>query len=371
MAQPLLPLCGQLIGVGFDGLELPDSLRRRIAEGRVGLVILFGRNVDSPGQVARLCAALQGAAPAHAPLAIAVDQEGGRVRRLRAPWPDWPPAAALGSLGDALLAKQVGTAMGEELRSCGIHLDLAPVLDVHTNPANPVIGDRAFAATPEEVTRLAGAFAEGLQAAGVASCGKHFPGHGDTHLDSHTHLPVVTHDAERLRRVELAPFAALAPRLPAVMSAHVVFEAWDATRPSTLSPAVIDGLLRRELGFEGLVLSDDLEMKAVADRYAPEELAVSALEAGVDVISCCHDRARQERMLAALVRRAADDAAFCHLVEAAAERVARFKARWVAGRPPPDPAQAEALAANPAHHALAAEVTAAAAAGVGGRQGAT
>lgn len=357
MSEPLLQLCGQLIGVGFDGLEPPGSLLRRIAQGRVGLVILFGRNVASPAQVALLCKELGAASPPKAPLAIAVDQEGGRVRRLRAPWPDWPPAATLGARGDPDLARRAGAAMGVELRACGIHLNLAPVLDVHTRPENPVIGDRAFGTRPEEVTRLAGAFAEGLHLAGVASCGKHFPGHGDTLEDSHTHLPKVSHPAERLREVELAPFASLASMLPAVMSAHVVFEAWDPHRPSTLSPAVIDGLLRRELGFDGLVLSDDLEMKAVADRYAPEELATSALEAGVDVISCCHDRARQERLLAALVRRAAEDQGFRARVEAAAHRVARFKERWVVGRPPPDPGEAEAVAADPAHHALAAAIS--------------
>jgi beta-N-acetylhexosaminidase len=164
---------------------------------------------------------------------------------------------------------------------------------------------------------------------------------------------VVSHDRERLRAVELAPFAALTPRLPAMMSAHVVFGAWDAGRPATLSPTVIAGLLRQELGFTGLVLSDDLEMKAVAGRFSPEDLAVACVEAGVDVLCTCHDRARQERMLAALVRRCAESEAFAAQVDAAAARVARFKERWVAGRPPPDPDRAVAAAADPRHHALA------------------
>lgn len=353
MTDSLVTRCGQLIGAGFDGLEVPGTLRRRIAEGRVGFVILFGRNVTDPSQVARLCADLQAQAPPGAPLAIAVDQEGGRVRRLREPWPSWPPAASLGASGDPGLVLEAGVAIGEELASCGIHLNLAPVLDVHTNPANPVIGDRAFATTPEAVAVMAGAFARGLHRAGVASVGKHFPGHGDTHLDSHTHLPVVSHGAARLREVELAPFAALAHLLPAMMSAHVVFEALDPEWPATLSRAVIQGLLRQEMGFEGLVLSDDLEMRAVADRYPPEELAVTALEAGVDVLCTCHHRARQERMLAALVRRATHDARFSLQVKAAADRVAAFKARWVAGRPAPDPQMALTVATRPRHHALA------------------
>ncbi len=354
MSESLLSLCGQLIGVGFDGLVAPDRLRRRIAEGRVGWVILFARNVESPGQVAELCGALQAAAPPETPLGIAVDQEGGRVRRLREPWPAWPAARVLGDTGAPDRAREVGEAMGAELAACGIHLNLAPVLDVHTNPANPVIGDRSFGSEVERVIALAGAYAEGLAQAEVAACGKHFPGHGDTHLDSHTDLPVVDHPAERLQAVELAPFAALSSALPALMSAHVIFSTWDPDRPATLSPALIEGQLRGRLGFEGVVFSDDMEMKAVADRHSPEALAEGSVLAGVDVISNCHDPARQERTLAALVRRAGQDAAFATRIEAAAARVATLKARWVAGRPSPGPEEAERVARDERHHRLAA-----------------
>lgn len=263
----------------------------------------------------------------------------------------------MGRTDDAARVAQVGEAMGTELRTCGIHVNLAPVLDVDTNPDNPVIGDRAFSRDVDSVVRLAGAYAEGLSRAGVAPCGKHFPGHGDTHLDSHTDLPVVEHDRPRLEAVELAPFAALAARLPALMSAHVVFPAWDAQRPATLSPILVQGLLRQKLGFDGVVFSDDMEMKAVADRHSPEHLAVASVEAGVDVLSNCHDPARQERMLSALVQRAARDEAFASRVQTAAARVAAFKARWVDAAVP-DPDLAERTALTPAHHRLAAALQA-------------
>ncbi|MFH2007200.1 MAG: beta-N-acetylhexosaminidase [bacterium] len=349
-----LILSGQLLAVGFDGVTAPPGLLRRISTGRVGAVILFARNVEGPAQLATLCAALSAAAPAGRPLLIAIDQEGGRVRRLREPWPDWPSARRLGDTGDPELVTRVGAAMGRELASCGIHCNLAPVLDVHTNPDNPVIGDRAFATTPDGVARFAGAYAAGLESAGVASCGKHFPGHGDTSQDSHTELPFVRHGTERLEAVELAPFAALAQTLPAMMSAHVVFEAWDPERPATLSPAALQGRLRG-LGFSGVILSDDMEMRAVADLHGPEELAVMALQAGVDLIAACHDTARQERMLAALAQRAEGDHDFARRVAAAAARVAQLKQRYCTGKPP-DPAAAKRVAADPEHHRLAASL---------------
>ncbi len=339
--------------MGFDGLTVPPALADRIATGRVGTVILFARNIESPGQLATLCGDLMAAAPEHTPLLIAIDQEGGRVRRLREPWADWPAAGVLGDTDDLQRITQVGCAMGRELASCGIHLDLAPVLDVHTNPANPVIGDRAFATTPDAVALRAGAFAAGLVEGGVAACGKHFPGHGDTLADSHKDLPVVHHEAARLETVELAPFAALAQDLPAMMTAHVIYEAWDPSNPGTLSETVVSGLLRRRLGFKGLVLSDDMEMSAVADLAEPEELAERCLLAGVDLISNCHDTARQERMLGALLRRAETDAAFAARLQESAARVAAFKALHCA-RTRPDPAAAEALATDEAHHRLAA-----------------
>lgn len=278
---------GQLLFVGFEGTTLPRDLERLLAQGRVGGVILFARNIVDPPQLQGLVRALHAAAPASAPLLVAVDQEGGRVQRLKAPWTVWPPMRALGRRDEPETTAAVARAIARELADLGIGLDFAPVVDVDTNPDNPVIGDRSFDRAPARVGRHAAAFVTAMQAAGVAACAKHFPGHGDTRQDSHFELPRLPHDLDRLREVELAPFvAAAAAGVASVMSAHVVFEALDRRRPATLSPPVMD-LLRSEIGFDGVVFTDDLEMRAVADHYTPEQRVRGALEAGCDALLIC------------------------------------------------------------------------------------
>src|SRR4029079_11510062 len=206
----LARLAGQLLSVGFEGTAAGADLRARIAASEIGGVMLFRPNISTPGQVAALVAELRGAAPIDLPLLVSIDQEGGLVQRLRAPATVWPPMLSVGTAGDVTRTAAVGRALGEELAALGVGWDFAPVLDVHTNPENPVIGNRAFGTSPEAVTRQALAFWRGLRGAGLVGCGKHYPGHGDTRTDSHHELPVVAHDLERLRAVELAPFAAAA-----------------------------------------------------------------------------------------------------------------------------------------------------------------
>src|SRR5437868_11162720 len=193
----LARLAGQLLSVGFDGAHAGDELRARIAASEVGGVMLFRPNIVDPGQLAALVADLRGAAPGDLPLLVSIDQEGGLVQRLRAPATEWPPMLSVGAAGDAARTAAVGRALGEELAALGVGWNFAPVLDVHTNPDNPVIGNRAFGTTPDAVALHALAFWRGLKAAGLVGSGKHFPGHGDTHADSHFTLPVVAHDAER------------------------------------------------------------------------------------------------------------------------------------------------------------------------------
>ncbi len=265
-----------LFCIGFHGtapsLEVLDLIRRGVHG-----VILLGRNVAEAEQVAQLVGDLKRAAGDRR-LLVSIDQEGGRVARLRAAhgFTELPPMQALGKTGDADLARQVGALLGRELRAVGIDLDYAPCVDVNTNPANPVIGDRALSGNPAQVAWLGAALAQGLQSQGVAACAKHFPGHGDTSQDSHVDLPRLPHSLERLRRVELPPFAALARAgVASVMTAHVVFEALDPDRPATLSAPVLR-LLREELGFDGCCISDDLEMKAVAEHFPLEEIAPGA-----------------------------------------------------------------------------------------------
>jgi beta-N-acetylhexosaminidase len=226
--------------------------------------------------------------------------------------------------------------MGAELRALGFDVDFAPVLDVHTNPNNPVIGDRAFGRDPELVARRALAFARGLDSAGILSCGKHFPGHGDTEVDSHLALPRLPHDLDRLRRVELAPFARAARAgLPMIMTAHVVFEAIDPGVPATLSRRVLGDLLRGELGYRGLVVSDDLDMNAIAGHTGVGDAAVRAVAAGCDALLLCRRRDHQDAAHAALVRAAERDGAFRARVALAAGAVRQLKERLETRSPAP------------------------------------
>jgi beta-N-acetylhexosaminidase len=345
--------CGQLLSVGFDGPAAPAELLGRIARSEVGGVMLFRPNLEGPAQVAALVASLRKAAPAEAPLAVSIDQEGGRVQRLRAPLTAWPDMRSVGAAADVSRTRAVGAALGGELAALGIGWNFAPVLDVHTNPRNPVIGNRAFGSSAEQVTDHALAFWRGLHDAQVQGCGKHFPGHGDTAADSHLELPTVPHDEGRLRAVELAPFAAaVRAGMESLMTAHVLYPAWDDKLPATLSRRIAHDLLRGELGFAGLLVSDDLGMAAVADNHPIETLVVESLLAGVDHFLVREPAERQLRAFAALLSAAEAKPAVRARVRESAERVARFKA----GLGVPMPAPAEALPARlgtPENQALA------------------
>lgn len=336
MAREIRQKVGQLLWVGFDGHEAPSNLLARIRDGEVGAAILFARNILGIDALLALNAALHAAAPPGAPFLIAVDHEGGRVQRVRAPATVWPPMARLGALADVArareLAEQVGRAMGAELSVLGFDINFAPVLDVHTNPANPIIGDRAFATTPEQVALLAGAFAHGLEESGILPCGKHFPGHGDTALDSHLELPSVEQPLSRLREIELLPFRALA-HLPILMTAHVMFPALDPSAPATLSDRVLKTLLRQEIGYQGVVVSDDLEMKAIADHFGLEEAVERALLAGCDAFLLCHREDLQRRAWDALVHAAENQSAVRSRVAEAAARIAALKRRHAPRHP--------------------------------------
>ncbi len=323
--------CGQLLSVGFDGLTAHRELLDRIARSEVGGVMLFRPNIDTPVQVAELVGALRAA---QAGFVVSIDQEGGVVQRLRAPLTVWPDMLSVGAAGDPGRTEAVGRALGAELGALGINWNFAPVLDVHTNQQNPVIGNRAFGGTPEAVIRHALAFWRGLGAAGVLGCGKHFPGHGDTRTDSHLDLPVVPHDERRLRAVELAPFAAAsAAGMEAIMTAHVMYPALDPDRPATLSPRILTQLLRRDLRFQGVIVSDDLGMKAVADRWPVEALVVDGLMAGVDHFLVREPVERQLAAHEALVRAAEARSEVRARVQESAARVTAFKAKARVGLP--------------------------------------
>ena len=238
---------------GFPGETIPDELRAVAREYDLGGIILFGRNVEAPEQVSELAHDSQ-AMSHELPLWVSIDQEGGRVARLGEPFTVWPPMCTLGRSGEVELAKRFSRALARELRAVGVSLDYAPVLDVHSNAQNPVIGDRALSDAADDVARLGSAIIRGLQDEGVAACGKHFPGHGDTSADSHHELPVVEHPPERIREVELIPFqAAVASDVAMIMTAHVLYPALDEECPATLSRPIVTDMLRHELGFAGLV----------------------------------------------------------------------------------------------------------------------
>ena len=353
---------GRLAVAGFAGTALPVELRALAREAELGGIILFARNIEAPEQVAELAYAARELSSTVPPW-VSVDQEGGRVARLRQPFTRWPAMRALGNSRDARLAGRFARALARELRAVGVTLDYAPVLDVDTNPDSPIIGDRALSADAGETARLGAAIVEGLQGGGVAACGKHFPGHGDAAADSHVELPVVRHPPERLHAVELEPFrAAAAADVAAVMTAHVLYPALDDEHPATLSRRIAGDLLRGELGFDGLLMTDDLEMGAITEQHAVEDAAVAAIAAGCDMVLLCGaDTERQAVVIEGLIHAVEDGRLPPARVAEALARQERVKARFlgdVASWRPPPPAALRAVLGQAEHVAVAHEMEA-------------
>ena len=272
---------GRLVMVDIPGTALDTGTAAFLREQKIRAVCLFRKNIGSEDEVRALMRDLIEVLGPEA--LIGIDQEGGAVVRVTF-LPQPPSAMALGASGDAERAEAVGAAVARGLKSLGINWNFAPVLDVNNNPANPVIAERSFSSDPAEVSRLAAAWMRGSLREGVACCVKHFPGHGDTHVDSHHALPTVDKSRAELDALELAPFKALAAQAPAVMTAHIVYPQIDADRPATLSPQLIGGILREDWGYEGVVITDALMMKAVAERFGYARSAVMAIEAGADMV---------------------------------------------------------------------------------------
>jgi beta-N-acetylhexosaminidase len=344
----------RMLCVGFEGLAVTDDLRLLIARG-VRSVILFARNYQNREQLIALCSEIKSLAPARhgETILICVDHEGGRVQRFIDGFTRIPSMREIGNLattapppeadlhGSGELetaehrARSLGHVIASELRGVGIDLNLAPVLDVDSNPANPVIGERSFGRDPHLVARLGCAMIDAFQnhpnpADRIAACGKHFPGHGDTHIDSHFDLPRLPHDLARLHEVELVPFvAAIKTEVSCIMTAHVMFDALDREGPATMSSAVIDDLLRTQLGLHGIVISDDLEMKAIADHFGVARGALRAASAGVDLLMCCHTPAHQHAVIDSLAREATRDTAFRERIGQSCRRLDEMHARFV------------------------------------------
>lgn len=356
MVSSLSVLCGQMIVIGLAGPELDAHERRALAAGERGGVVLFRRNIAPRiGAVAELVAAIRDATPAELPALVAVDQEGGRVMRLGPPAMQLPPMRRLGDLDDDELVRRVAEAQGRELAALGFTMSFAPVADVHTRDENPIIGDRAFATTPDRVARLCGAWADGLTRGGVLSCAKHFPGHGDTTVDSHLALPHVDRPKAELERLEIAAFRGLAthPTIDSMMTAHVVYPALDPEQPATLSRAICTDLLRGELGFRGVLFSDDLEMKALT--MPTGEAAIRAVTAGCDALLVCSRADLAQQAHEALVHEAEKSSAFKARCEEAFTRGIAMRRRV-----PPRPVATEADLARvfEASKTVSAELTA-------------
>lgn len=347
---------GQLFMLGFEGKTPSRSVRRMIRDFHVGGVIFFSRNLSSPAQVVKLTNALQSLSP-KMPLFLSVDQEGGRVSRLPKGFTVFPSGAVLAEGHSTAQIYRVAEATARELRSVGINMNLAPVLDVNTNPANPVIGDRAFGSDPVRVSTVGLTVIAGLQDNQIIACGKHFPGHGDTSADSHRELPVVRRDLRHIRDVELRPFLhAVQNGLAAIMTAHVRYPSLDPENPATLSRSILSGLLREKMEFKGIIVTDDLEMKAITDHWAPGEAAVRALEAGADLLLICHQEAAQVAAVEGVVKAVKKGRLSEARIEQSLLRILQAKEKYLIPFQPAAAAQARQVTGNASHRELLKEV---------------
>lgn len=286
-------LIGQHMLIGVSGLTLTDSEKRFIVDNNISGIVLFARNLSTPEQIRDLCAEIQSLRHkmvSKAPLFIGIDMEGGRVHRLKPPFTQWPPLKLVGDLDAPTVAFHFAHRMGLEMMAVGINLDFAPCVDVFTNPLNTVIGDRAVSTDPHQVEKMASALVRGYIKSGILSCAKHFPGHGHTVIDSHEELPVEEADLKRLHEVELVPFKkALRSRVDMVMTGHILFKSVDKDWPVTLSEFFLKKILRDDLKYKGLVITDDLDMKAMAKHYDKGFIPVRSLQAGADLLLYCNE----------------------------------------------------------------------------------
>lgn len=325
---------GQLMMAGFEGLKPPPRILAWLASGRIGGIYLFARNIESPAQVKRLIADCRAAAK-H-PMLVGIDQEGGIVARLRDGFSKSPGAMALGASGDCQLAEDIAFMMGREMAALGINWNFAPVADIAHQRDNPSIGTRAVGRDPRMVSEIVAAQIRGFQRAGLAATVKHFPGLGNSVIDTHDAPARVSGSLSYLYAEDLLPFrAAIAAGVGCVMLTHVIYEALDSESPATLSPRIVDGLLRRELGFDGAVCTDCMEMKAITDAFGPGESALRALLAGVDLVLFSHSRESQEEAYDAVLNAALSGRISEARIDLSVSRVQALKRRFSLHNAPP------------------------------------
>lgn len=346
---------GQRFIVGFEGTRLPNDLIRMDEEWGLGGVILFSRNLQEFDQVLDLTEQLWSLGGGIPPF-VGIDQEGGPVHRLPEPFTVFPEMSQLGVVNSVSLAYEVGAVSGRELTAAGFNLNFAPVLDIDSNPENPIIGKRAISSDPAKVANLGRAVIRGLHDNAIVACGKHFPGHGDTSLDSHVTLPESNQDLDRMRECEWVPYQAVtqkAPHLDLVMTAHVNYPKLDPERPATFSRTILQDMLRLELGYKGSIVTDDLEMKAVTDNWSIEEAVVMALEAGVEIFLICRTREQQILGMETLLKMLEQKKYPKHLWERSFKKIHDLKARHFRVVRSIDRAHAREVIGNREHQRIA------------------
>lgn len=299
---------GQMVIVGLDGYKMDENTRTMIEDNRVGGFILFGENVESSDQLLALVNSLKSTnSKNNIPLFISVDQEGGRVNRMPKEIKNIPASKTIGEVNNSEFSYKIGSILSEEMKAFGFNMDFAPVLDINSNPKNSVIGDRSFGANAEVVSKLGIQTMKGIQEGGVIPVIKHFPGHGDTSVDSHIGLPSVENDMNRLKSFELVPFNdAIKNGADVVMVAHILLNKIDSQNPASLSKTIITDLLREQLNFNGVVITDDMTMGAIVKNYNISDAAIKSVNAGSDIVLVCHGHDNEVAVINAL-KKAVDD----------------------------------------------------------------
>lgn len=344
---------GQLFFIGLEGVELKPHEAEFIIKNDIGGVTLFGRNLKTPAELHKLCTDiynLKNKLPSKTPLFVAIDMEGGRVHRLKPPFTQWPSLGKLAALDSTSAAFKFANFMGTELRAMGINLDFAPCVDVFTNPDNVLIGDRSLGTDPEEVAKLASALVRGYIKAGVVACAKHFPGHGNTVIDSHEDLPIEDVDMATLEARELIPFKkTFRARMDMVMTAHIKYRKIDPEYPATLSKKILQELLREKMRYRNIIISDDLDMKALTKNYSREEIPVLAMQAGCDVLLYCNEFTSPPIGLAAIHKAIQDKKIPLAQVQESLKRVSQIKKETLSDFAPIPFAEASKFIGHPDH----------------------
>ena len=325
-------LAGQRLMVGFHGQALDDNLRFMIRDLRVGGLILFKRNVSEPSQIAELCGAAQvcAADSGNPPLVIAIDQEGGPVARLGPPFTVFPGNRAIGASGSEQSAKEFGAVTARELKGVGINMNLAPVLDVAPPGFDSVMADRVFGEDPELVASLGKTMIKGLQDNGMPAAAKHFPGIGRTTLDSHADLPRLDTERQVLDETDLVPFrVAIASGVEAVMLSHVVYRAFDAEWPASLSSVIAKTVLRESMGFGGIIMTDDLDMGAIEKHFDIETAVRRVLGAEIDIALICHSRQKMEKAYQVLLEVGGESEESRRKATASVQRILNLKQKYL------------------------------------------